>query len=119
MKTMAENLALLITIQALDRYKGSKTVDTSKLLLTGTSAGAQLALSSTANLLETKQPVQGVVALAPLVIGESAVPNHMKPKYISMQENADGPLVDYSLLRQFMGTCVYMCIWDLLIAPFQ
>jgi len=87
---------------SLDRYKNSDKVDASRLLLTGTSAGAQLALATAAKLVEADISVAGVVALAPLAVGEKAVPSHLKSKYVSMTENADGPVVDYTLLRQFM-----------------
>ena len=86
----------------VQRYKDSEKVDISKLLITGGSAGAQLALATTLKLIEQGISVHGVVALAPISIGESAVPSHLKESYTSMEENADAPLVDRVVLRQFM-----------------
>jgi len=51
-------------------------------------------------LIELGVPVLGVAALVPVTIGEGAVPAQLKSKYRSMEENAQGPLVDYKLIRQ-------------------
>lgn len=84
-------------------FKSSDTVDTSKFIVTGGSAGAQLALSTSIQLLDSGVLVHGVVVLAPLAIGQSAVPSHMKDGYKSMTENAEAPLVDTVVLKQFMS----------------
>ncbi|EXJ87482.1 hypothetical protein A1O3_04442 [Capronia epimyces CBS 606.96] len=87
---------------ALDKFATSESIDTSKFVLCGTSAGGQLALSTAAALIQSGLRPHGIVALAPLTVGESAVPPELKPRYQSMTENADGPVVDKTLIDQFM-----------------
>ena len=87
----------------MKQFESSDTVDTTAFIVTGGSAGAQLALSTSIQLLDAGVPVHGVAVLAPLAIGPSAVPSHMKDRYKSMTDNADAPLVDSGLLKQFMG----------------
>ncbi|MCJ1302216.1 hypothetical protein MMC08_005019 [Hypocenomyce scalaris] len=88
---------------ALEHFTHDSNVDTSKLIICGGSAGGQLALATTSKLIGQGIPVHGVVALVPIAIGENAVPDHLKGKYISMKENADAPLIDYHLMSYLLN----------------
>ncbi|RTE72422.1 hypothetical protein BHE90_013157 [Fusarium euwallaceae] len=74
------------------------------LILTGVSSGAQLSISTAAQLLSESVPVRGVAPFVPLTLSPAAVTQELKAsgKYKSYDENGDGPLVSPKLLEVFL-----------------
>ncbi|KIW78374.1 hypothetical protein Z517_08209 [Fonsecaea pedrosoi CBS 271.37] len=91
-----------------------------ELLLCGVSAGAQLALSSAIALHSQNVSIRGVIALAPVVVAEKAVPPDMLHSYKSMEENKDGAIIDKAVLDIFMdanGHEPYDSTFSVLLSP--
>lgn len=85
--------------------------DPSKLFTIGTSAGAGLALSIANQFAKTtpadgKNPVRGIVALAPISLHPDHVPAEYQAMYTAYTENAvDVPVVDRSSMVAFYEAC--------------
>ena len=106
--------------QAIKHYASSADVDVSKLFISGGSAGGQLALALSIKLIEQGFELCGLVVLCPISVGPSAVPSALKHKYLALEENSDGPLVDASLYMRFISKLLLGNLFDetFLIAPF-
>ncbi|OAL32891.1 hypothetical protein AYO20_07682 [Fonsecaea nubica] len=86
----------------------------------GLDIGAQLALSSAIALRSQNVSIRGIIALAPVVVAEKAVPPDILPSYKSMEENKDGAIIDKAVLDIFMdanGHDPYDSTFSVLLSP--
>ncbi|KAL4890671.1 alpha/beta hydrolase fold-domain-containing protein [Aspergillus ambiguus] len=78
----------------------------SSILLTGTSAGGNLAFGAALRLIDQgmAEKVKGVLAMVPLTVHPDAVPEKHKMKYTSMDEHADNTINTKLGMRTFLDT---------------
>lgn len=84
-----------------------------KIIIAGGSAGANLAIGTALKLIDTKAPVlpTAMLALVPVTIDPLAIPDHLKARYTSYEENSDTGPNSPSGMRGFIGNV--LCHSDL------
>ncbi|KAL4908674.1 hypothetical protein BDW74DRAFT_175356 [Aspergillus multicolor] len=75
----------------------------SSVVLVGASAGANLAFGAALKLIDQgfSESVSGVVALVPVTVHPDAVPEDLKTRYTSYEENADATVNTASAMKTF------------------
>lgn len=76
-----------------------------KIIVSGTSAGANLALAAVLKFIEAGkgEAVQGVVAVVPPTIAPEAVPESLRKKYTSYDEHAQNTVNTAPAMKIFFG----------------
>jgi versiconal hemiacetal acetate esterase len=84
---------------------GELSVSRDHILIAGGSAGANLAIATTLNLIDRNDSIlpKGLLALAPVTIDPRAVPDAMKINYTSYEEKKDTGPNTPSGMRGFIG----------------
>lgn len=77
------------------------------LILSGTSAGGQLAFATASKLLDSNVQLCGIVASVPLTVDPKVVPPTIKAKYTAMEENRDAPILSPEILEILLGQFSY------------
>lgn len=83
-----------------------ETLSPASILVTGTSAGGNLAFGTALRLIDEGlgEKLQGVLAMVPLTVHPDAVPSNLKGQYTSYDEHAEHTINSKTAMRTFLDT---------------